>query len=132
MLLAAKFVWGHFADRVEHRLLFVIASVLSAAAYVALGLASGFTGVAAAAMFLGIAAGGILPMMGASFSYTFGRSFGRAFGLMALFMPISSGGPPGVSWLQERMDSYTPAMFALGAVVLIAAFAALLLKTHRA
>ncbi len=131
MLLAAKFVWGHFADRVEHRLLFCLASVLSALAYVALGLASGFTGVAAAAMFLGIAAGGILPMMGASFSYTFGRSFGRAFGLMALFMPLSSGGAPGVAWLQERMDSYTPAMIALAVVVLCSAIPALFLRTHR-
>jgi hypothetical protein len=104
---------------------------LSAVGYVALGLASGFVGVAAAMMFLGFAAGGVLPLMGASFSYTFGRSFGRAFGLLAPFMPLSSIGPPGVSWLQERMDSYTPAMFTLGAVVLCAALAALLLKTHR-
>jgi MFS family permease len=131
MLFAAKFVWGYLADRVEHRLLFCLLSILSAAAYVALGFASGFAGVAASAMFLGIVAGGTLPLMGASLSYTFGRSFGRASGLMAVFMPVGSFGPPGVAWLQERTDSYTLAMIVLGALVLISAVAALFLRTHR-
>jgi MFS family permease len=131
MLLVAKFLWGHLADRVEHRLLFGLASILSALAFVALAFASGFVGVSASAMFLGIAMGGVLPLMGASFSYTFGRSFGRAFGLMAPFMPLSSMGPPGVAWLQERTHSYTASLLVLGAVVLCSALAALLLRTYR-
>jgi cyanate permease len=132
MLLAAKFVWGYLADRVEHRILFVFAAVLSAVAYVAIGLTSGYTAIAASVMFLGLAAGGILPLMGATFSHTFGRSFGRAFGLMGLFMPVASGGAPAVAWLQERLDSYTPAMFALAALVLLSGAAALLLRRRRA
>jgi MFS family permease len=132
MLLAAKFVWGYLADRVEHRILFAAAAVLSAAGYVALGFASGYAGIAAAVMFLGLVAGGLLPLMGATFSHTFGRSFGRAFGLMGLFMPVASGGAPAVAWLQERVDSYTPAMFALAAVVLLSGAAAMLLRARRA
>lgn len=132
MLLAAKFVWGYLADRVELRILFVLAAALSALAYVAIGLTSGYAAIAASVMFLGLAAGGILPLMGAMFSHTFGRSFGRAFGLMGLFMPIASGGAPAVAWLQERLDSYTPAMFALGAVVFVSGAAAFLLRARRA
>jgi hypothetical protein len=83
-------------------------------------------------MLLGLASGGLLPLMGASLSYQFRRSFGRATGLMALFMPLSSMGAPAVARVEESLGSYAPALVALSAFVALAGVAALFLKTPRA
>lgn len=132
MLLVAKFVWGHLADRHEHRILFCVAATASAVAYMALAFGHGLVGIGATMMILGLGSGGLLPLMGASLSYQFGRSFGRATGLMALCFPVTSIGAPGIAWIEEQLGSYTPAMIALGSFVALAGVAALFLKTSRA
>jgi MFS family permease len=132
VLLGARFVWGYLADRYEHRLLFGLAAAGSATAYLAFAFAHGVAGVGATMMLLGLSAGGLLPLMGASLSYQFRRSLGRATGLMALFMPISSFGAPAVARVEEALGSYAPALMALSAFLALAVAAALFLKTQRA
>lgn len=132
MLLAAKFLWGYLADRVEPRLLFAAAALANALGCFGLSLAAGFFAMAAALVVVGLATGGMLPLVGAALSREFGPAFGRAFGLVTMSLPLTLVGPPIAARLQESWGSYAPVLAVTAAFVATAILAALFLRPKAA
>jgi MFS family permease len=131
--IPAAFVWGYFADKVEHRWLFVIAGLVATLGAVALAFTHGFVPVMAVAVLVGLVFGGLFPLMGASLAAQFGaESLGRATGFAAISIAVASFGAPIFAKLHEMWGSYTPVMLAVALTGILAAVAALFMKyKHR-
>jgi MFS family permease len=128
MLLLAKFFWGYLADRVAHRTLFCALALMDLAGCFALSAADGFLAVCASLMVVGLATGGMLPLVGAALSHQFGPAFGRAFGLVTMSLPLTLVGPPIAARLQEQWGSYQPVLMVVAAFVACSVVAALFLR----
>ena len=68
---------------------------------------------------LGLAGGGLLPLLGLIFGARFGvASFGRVMGLVMLSLTVGASGPLLAGWLYDLTGSYDAAfMFFLGLFV---------------
>ncbi len=126
-------LWGHVADKVEHRYLFAGSAALGALFFVALAFAQGFAGVAVATLLLGLSMSGIFPLMGISLAYQFGAaSLGRATGLGAIAIFLSSFGAPLTARMHEIWGSFTPPFLVLAGLCALAAVAAWFMRYPRA
>jgi cyanate permease len=73
---------------------------------------------------LGVAVGGVLPLMGAIIKSSFGvSSFGTVKGLSALFLNFSALGPWFAAVVYDSSGSYENAWLVLGLALLPAVFA---------
>ncbi len=131
--IPAAFIWGFFADKVEHRFLFLIAGLVGALGAVALAFSHGFVLVMIVAVISGLVFGGIFPLMGASLAAQFGsESLGRTTGYAAIAIAVSSFGAPTFAKLHEMWGDYTPVMLVVAATAGVAAVAALMMRYGRA
>jgi MFS family permease len=121
---------GWLADRVDPRL---VAGGMAAAMICALlALASGadFARAAAATTVMGLAAGGILPLM-ATFTFrAFGAGYAPVAGLMSFFMIPSVFGPAAVGWVRDLTGRYEPAFLLAIPVIVAGAIIVWRFKAH--
>lgn len=125
-MIVGKVLFGALSDRVRHRYLYWLAAGFM---LVALFLLSGaplkplmITGVA----FVGLAGGGILPIMAVIIGARFPiEQFGRVMGLVMLSLSLASLGPLIAGWVYDQRGSYDPA-FVLFAILLVPAIVAMI------
>ncbi len=130
---AIKFVWGMLADRIEHRFLLSASAAAVALGFAVLAFAEGFAAIFGAYFIIGLAVGGLFPLLGASLASQFGsQSFGQAMGLATLFLPLSGIGAPLVAWLRELTGSYTAVLLTLSLLLLGAALIAPFMRYKKA
>lgn len=107
MMIAGKLLYGKLADKFDHAHLLLFMGCMSIAGVVLLMLTSDKTSLLAAAVFLGIASGGLIPMQGVIFAARFGvASFGRVMGLVMLVMALGSLGSVYAAWIYDQFGSY--------------------------
>ena len=119
IMIIAKIMFGRLADSFDHRALCAVligASIVAAASFAA---ASGIPGMLAGAIFLGIANGGYLPLMGVIVSSRFGTaSFGQVMGTLMIFSNFGSLGGIASGWIRESTGSYSIAYLSLIVIVI--------------
>ncbi len=111
-MIVGKFVFGSLGDRIDHRKLYWLMTVmLLAALYFYQGQPGQFALMAGAAL-QGFATGGIMPMMGIMYASRFGTfSFGRVLGLVNMFLMIGSFGSIFSGWIFDMTESYDMAFW---------------------
>lgn len=128
VMIGAKLLFGALADRVDHRWLFLGSIIAAGAALVLLQLPNlDFAALVIVAVCLGIAGGGLLPLLGSVISGRLGTaSFGRVMGLLGPFTILAAAGPWFAGEVRDATGSYADAWFYL-CFVLPASVAALVL-----
>jgi MFS family permease len=102
-MIAAKLSFGALADRIDYRFLLwaCIGAMVSAVMAVSLGTRGAYF---VSVVFLGVAGGGFLPLLGVMFhDYFRGVEFGRAIGLCFFALNATYIGP----WIAARMRDLT-------------------------
>jgi MFS family permease len=123
--MAGKLGFGFVAERLSLKWLFVGALALTVVSFAVLLAASDFPTLVVAALMLGLATGGMLPLWGLIVAEQFGPgSFGRALGLTNLMMvPLTAAASPVAGWTFDRTGSYDGVI--LGSIALLALAAGL-------
>lgn len=121
-MMIGKLAFGSLGDRFDHRWLFgLVAASLSTALLLYADSPSRLE-LIIAAVFHGLATGGVLPLLGLIYSSRFGiGSFSRVMGLVNLFVMGGSFGAIFSAWVFDRTGSYDGAFYALLAILLPAA-----------
>lgn len=112
IMVLGKLFFGIMADRVDHRVLFIMA--LTAISLVIAGLLSspGYVALIGLSGLLGFAAGGFLPLLGAIVASRFGPgSFGSVLGLVGPFLAVNAFGPMAFSELYQWYGNYDLALW---------------------
>lgn len=123
-MILGKFFFGGLGDRLDHRKLYWVAACFMMMATVLIQNHPGFGLLAAGVICVGLAGGGILPLLGLIFGTRFGVvSFGRVMGLAMLSISFGSIGPFIAGWIYDMTGSYDTAftMFGLAFVPAIIA-----------
>jgi MFS family permease len=126
--LVGTLALGLISDRFGNRLPFAGLALVMAtgAAVLALGGSLPLAMVGCALIGFG---GGLYTLLAAALAAEFGADgFGRAYGLAMLFLPVMSLAPFAVAKIQETSGSYTPAILALGGLVVVSGGLSLLLR----
>ncbi|MFK7914297.1 MAG: MFS transporter [Pseudomonadales bacterium] len=125
-MVGAKVFFGALSDRIDHRWLFLIATLCCFAAVLQMFGQISYGRMLLIASMLGAAAGGFLPLLGAVVSARFGTlAFARVMGLVGPFTMMAALGPWLVARVRDSSGSYDGAWpIMLG--VLIPAFIAIL------
>ena len=124
-MIFGKFFFGGLGDRLDHRVLFWIAAafMISAMAILASDEPALWLIIVGVA-FVGVAGGGILPLMGLIFGSRFGvASFGRVMGFVMMSFTLGATGPLLAGWAYDVSGSYDPAFVAFGLALLPAVVA---------
>lgn len=134
VMIGAKLLFGALADRADHRWLFLGSIVAAAAALVLLQLPDlDYAALVVVAACLGIAGGGLLPLLGSVISSRLGTaSFGRVMGLLGPFTILAAAGPWFAGEIRDATSSYVDAWFYLCFVLPVSAAALVLLTPARA
>lgn len=120
-MIFGKLFFGFMADRVEHRKLYWLAAAFMCLTLIMLQGEPSYTVLALCSVSMGLAVGGLLPLMGAIYSHRFGaRSFGRVMGLVTMIITLGGIGPLIAGAIFDATGSYDAA-FVLFLVVLIPA-----------
>ena len=107
MMIVGKLLYGKLADRLDHAYLLFFMGAMSIVAILLLMLTSDKVSLLTAAVLLGIAGGGLLPMQGVVFVARFGlASFGKVIGLVMLVMVAASLGSVYAAWTYDLAGSY--------------------------
>ena len=123
-MIVGKVFFGTLGDRWDHRLLFWTASGVMLAAIGALLVAESFAGLVLGVICLGLAGGGILPLMGLIFGARFGAaSFGRVMGFVMLNVMFGAISPVLAGWIYDATLSYAGALWGLAALTVPAMLA---------
>lgn len=113
-MLMGKLFFGTLGDRVDHRVLFWIASAFMSAALLTLLFGHADFTLVLAVGFMGFAGGGILPLMGLIFGRLFGAaSFGRVMGLVMLNVMLGALAPVAAGWVYDTTGDYDAAFWVL-------------------
>ena len=107
LMIAGKLLYGKLADRFDHSYLLFFMGSMSIAAIVLFMSPSEKAPLLTAAVLLGIASGGLIPMQGVAFAARFGvASFGKVMGLVMLAMVLGSLGSVYAAWIYDLAGSY--------------------------
>lgn len=107
MMIVGKLLYGRLADRFDHGYLLLFMGSTSIVAIALLMSTSNQIPLLAAAVLLGLASGGLIPMTGVVFVARFGvASFGKVIGLVMLVMAAGSLGSVYAAWLYDLAGSY--------------------------
>lgn len=107
MMFVGKLIYGKLADRINHAYLLFFMGGMSIIAIALLMSTSDKTFLLTAAVLLGLASGGLIPVQGVVFVARFGiSSFGKVIGLVMLVMVIASLGSVYAAWIYDRFGSY--------------------------
>lgn len=123
--MAGKLGFGFVAERLSLKWLFVAALALTVISFAVLLAANDYASLVVAALMLGLATGGMLPLWGLIVAQQFGpASFGRALGLTNLMMvPLTAAASPVAGWTFDRTGSYDGVI--VGSIALLALAAVL-------
>jgi len=106
-MILGKLFFGGLGDRLDHRYLYWLAAGSMSAAMILLQGHPPVWLLTLGVVCVGLAGGGILPMMGLVHGARFGiASFGRVMGLMMLTITFSSLGPLLAGWIFDNTGSY--------------------------
>jgi MFS family permease len=134
MSLCGKFGFGMLADRLDLRLAYGLALAAMATAFLLLAVDQRRGALYAAALLLGLAGGGLLPVWGAMVARSFGAArVGQALGAMNLAMaPLTITAAPFAGRIFDATGGYRPAFLSYLAVLAAGALALRLLPLHEA
>jgi MFS family permease len=124
---AALFGW--LADRADPRLVLGAAVGLMAASLVAFAGSGGLPVAAGATVVLGLAGGGLLPLMSIFAFRQFGAAYAPAYGLLNSFMLPYMLAPPLIGLVRDKTGSYTAAFLGAVPLLLLSAAVVWLLRT---
>jgi sugar phosphate permease len=123
-MIFGKLLFGHQADIRPHRYLVALMGLGFVFCGFAFMQASSFLSLLPAAIIMGFATGGFMPLIATIIGTRFGaRSFGRVSGLTGPVMAVGSFGPLLAGWMRDVSGSYQP-VFVM--VVCLAAVAAVI------
>jgi MFS family permease len=106
-MILGKLFFGGLGDRLDHRYLYWVAAASMSAGMLILQGEPPLWLAALGVVCVGLAGGGILPMMGLVHGARFGlASFGRVMGLVMLTITFSSLGPLLAGWIFDATGSY--------------------------
>lgn len=107
MMIVGKLLYGKLADRLDHAYLLLFMGGMSIVAITLLMSTSAKAPLLTAAVLLGIASGGLIPVQGVVFVARFGlASFGKVMGLVMLVMVVGSLGSVYAAWIYDLVGSY--------------------------
>jgi len=115
-MILGKLFFGSLGDRLDHRYLYWIAAGCMSSAMLILQSQPPLWLLVAGVLLVGLAGGGILPLLGVVFSARFGvAAFGRVMGLVMLVITFGAVGPLLAGWIYDATGSYDAAflMFVL-------------------
>ena len=125
-MVAGKLLFGALADRVRHRVLFWIAAGCMIVAMLMLRGSPDIVMLVLGVTFVGLAGGGILPIMAVIVGARFPVAhFGRVMGLVMLSLTVASLGPILAGRVFDVAGSYDPA-FLLFAALLVPGMVAMI------
>jgi len=117
--ILGKVSFGYLADRIEQRLLYLLALLPSVMALLLLLLAPSYLTLLLAMMALGVGSGGYLPLIGMMISRHFGvLAYGSVVGLFLMCTRATVLAPPGAGWVRDHFGSYD--YFWIGVLLLFA------------
>ena len=123
-MIIGKLFFGGLGDRLDHRLLYWVSMSLLCCAYVALLVTDSYEGLFVGVICMGLAGGGILPLLGVIFGARFGvASFGRVMGLVGVVMMFGALAPIIFGWVYDVQGTYDMALISLLAVAVPAMIA---------
>ncbi len=118
-MLLGKLFCGLLGDRMDHRILFWLANGVMGLALITLLTANSFAVLLVGVVCLGLAGGGILPLMGVIFSARFGAaSFGRVMGFVMLNVLFGAMAPVVAGWVHDLTGAYDYALWGMLALIL--------------
>lgn len=128
-----KLVFGALADKVNLKLALCVAQGLVLVGFLLLSLQPGYTVVLLATVFVGLAAGGMLPVWGALIARVFGLlSYGRVMGMMGPVITLCA--MPGytvVGRMYDASGSYVLALQIFAGVLVVAILLVLPIRLQR-
>ena len=111
-------------DRIDHRYLYWLASVIGLLALVLIAVADNVIVLTLATIAMGLSGGSILPLMGLIYSARFGTaSFGRVMGFGTLTILAGSTSPIMAGWVYDVFGSYNYAYIVLASIMVPSAIA---------
>ena len=112
-MILGKLFFGSLGDRLDHRYLYWIAAGCMSIAMLILQSQPPLWLLIAGVLLVGLAGGGILPLLGVVFSARFGvAAFGRVMGLVMLVITFGAMGPLLAGWVYDLTGSYDWAFLA--------------------
>ena len=107
MMIVGKLLYGKLADQLDHAYLLLFMGGMSIVAIALLMSTSDKTLLIGAAVLLGLASGGLIPVQGVVFVARFGMpSFGKVMGLVMLVMVSGSLSSVYAAWIYDLFGSY--------------------------
>jgi MFS family permease len=123
-MILGKLFCGLLGDRLDHRVLFWLANGVMCAALMGFLLADSYLLLLVAVVCMGLAGGGILPLMGVIFGARFGAaSFGRVMGFVMLNVLVGALAPVMAGWVYDTTGTYEFALLGLLALIVPAVVA---------
>ncbi len=108
-MVFGKLFFGFLADRIEHRNIIWMASGSMLLCLLLLQVASSLLTLMVAIVLMGLAGGGMMPVMGVIIASRYGpTNFGRVNGMLSPFTMVFAFGPVLIGYLREWVGSYEP------------------------
>lgn len=120
-MIFGKISFGYLSDRIQHNKIVIMASTLMILCLILMKLASTYWVIMIAIAILGLASGGLMPVLGVVVASRYGvGNFGRVNGILAPFTTAFAFGPVAIGYIKEGLNSYDP-IYNLLMIILIPA-----------